>query len=102
MKQKPILARIDVRNNIPTMCSHKVQRGWSDDAYRVLKRSQYVKRQAELIGRRSLVHGYADRVHLLGALTIRDLILQRALDRRLCLTACGLYRTHGSRCSATL
>ena len=101
VKQKAILARIDVRNNGPTVSAHKVERGWRDDAYRILKRSQYVKRKAKLIGRRSLEHGDAYRGHVMGALTIRDLILQRALYQCRCLTACGLYRTHGSRRGAT-
>src|SRR5205823_6497815 len=62
------------------------------------------KRKAELIGRRSLEHGYPHRRHVMGALAIGDLILQRSLywRRRRCLTACGLYRTHGSRRGATL
>src|SRR5437016_14346827 len=101
VKQKAILTGIDVRNNRATVGAHKVERGWRDNPYRILKRSQYVKRKAKLIGRRSLEHGYAYRGHVMGALTIRDLILQRALYQCRCLTACRLYGTPGSRRGAT-
>src|SRR6059036_3162218 len=86
------------------MGAHEVERGWRDNPYRVLKRSQYVKRQAELIGRRSLEHGYAHRCHVMRAFAIGDLILQGTLyrGRCWCLSACGLNRTHGRRRGATL
>src|SRR5881296_2214229 len=86
------------------MGAHEVERGWRDNPYRVLKRSQYVKRQAELIGRRSLGHGYAHRCHVMRAFAIGDLILQGTLyrGRCWCLSACGLNRTHGRRRGATL
>ena len=78
VKQETVLARIDVGNNGATVRTHKVERGWRDNPDRILKRSQYVKRQAELVGRRSLVHGYAYRVHVGGALAVRNLIFQRS------------------------
>ena len=104
VNQEAILTGIDVRNNSATMSAHKVERGWRDDAYRILKRSQYVKRKAKLIGRRSLDDRYAYRGHVMGALAVGDLILQSTLcrPRHLCLAGCGLYRTHGSRRGATL
>src|SRR5205823_14756565 len=108
VKQEAIVAGFDVRNNRATVRTHKVERGWRDDPDGILKRSQYVKREAELIGRRSVVHGYTYRVHVLGPLAIRDLILQRALHRHrrwrlcLCLPACRLYRAKGSRRGTTL
>jgi len=40
VKQKAIVARIDVRNNSATMGSYEVERGWRDDPYRILKRSR--------------------------------------------------------------
>ena len=87
VKQKTIFARIDVRNNGAAVRAHKVERGWRDDPDRILKRSQYVKRQAELIGRRSLEYGYAYRRHVVRALAIGDFILQRAFYRCRRLTA---------------
>src|SRR5213593_2522136 len=102
VNQKAILARIDVRNNGASVRAHKVQRRWRDNPYRILNRSQYVKNKAELIGRRPVNYGHAYRGHVMGALTIGDLILQRAFCWYRRLSAGGLYRNHGSRRGTTL
>ena len=104
VKQKAILPRIDVRNNSTTVGAHKVERRWCDNPHLVLKRSQYVKRQAELVGRWPFENGYAHRCHVMRAFAIGDLILQGTLyrGRCWCLSACGLNRTHGRRRGATL
>src|SRR5438105_12543374 len=104
VKQEAIVAGFDVRNNRAAVCAHKVARGWRDNPDRILKRSQHVKREAELIGRRPVGHGNTYRVHVLGTFAICDLILKRALYRCrcLCLTACGLYGTRGGRRGTTL
>src|SRR5438552_12659144 len=102
VKQESIVGRFDVRNNGATVRAHKVESGWRDNPHGILKRTQYVKRQAELIGRRSFVHGDTYRSHIRGALAICDLILKRSLYRRRCLTGCGLYRAHRRSRGATL
>src|SRR5215471_16952033 len=54
MKQKAIVLRLDVRNDRTTVGSDKVERRWRDDTNRILKRTQDVKRQPELVRRSSL------------------------------------------------
>src|SRR5215475_6296469 len=56
MKQKAIVLGFDIRNDRTSVGSDKVERRWRDDPNRILKRTQNVKRQAELVWRSSLEH----------------------------------------------
>src|ERR1700687_4106691 len=72
MDHETMLPGIDLRNNGATVGTNKMERGWRDNPYLILKRTQYVKRKAKGIGRRSLGLGHAYRGHEMGALAIGD------------------------------
>src|ERR1700730_14361731 len=67
-----MLFRIEVRNNCATVSAHKMERGWRDIPYLLLKRGQYMKDQPELIGRRPVNHWHAYGSDETGALAIGD------------------------------
>ena len=72
MDQEPIFLGIDIRNNGAAVSTHKMERGGRDDAHRILKRTQHMKRHAEIIRRHSFGHRYAHRSHKMRALAIGD------------------------------
>src|ERR1700685_2970887 len=101
-----MLAGVDFRNIGAAVGGHIMERGRRDDAYRILKRSQYMKRKPKSVRRHSLGHGTAYRGYETGALAIGDLFLCgfRVYVGSRCLTAPGLYRASGQtgHCGATL
>src|SRR4029077_18881349 len=104
MDHELVFLRIDIRNNGAAVSAHKMQRRWRDDPHVILKRSQHMKDEAELIGRRPLDHWYAHRSDKFGALAIGDEFLETLLRLRLRqrrLSARGFYCTDGGRRSAS-
>ena len=78
-----------------TMAPRWVPTKWSEDGVIIPTEScsgvKHVKRQAEVVGRKSFGHGYAYRGHEMGALAIGDQLLETFFRLRLrCrrLTAC--------------
>src|SRR5260370_37486887 len=92
------------------MGAHKMQGGWRDIPDLILKRGQYVKYKAGLIGRRPLEHGHAYGSHKLRALAISDELLEtfgrlRLRQRRLrgrCCDRTGRGRGRASFQEASL
>src|SRR5215471_9135459 len=75
--QKAMLLGIEIRSYGATVRADKVERRRCDNSYRVLERSQDMKRHAELVRRRPLSHGFPKRGDETRSLAIRGQIFQR-------------------------